>query len=169
MLLELSRMADGILRAFVTPVSTQILCNMCHFHYSDIITGAMMSQITCVAIVYSDTDKKKHPSYVSLAFVKGIHRSPVNSPHTEGQYRGKCFHLMTSSCWRQFFANQKLFWTNHLKIFDKSCPFHKENKTELLMHIFPHARNVLHTCTHSVGELSFSERWLVFILLVTWN
>ena len=58
MLLELSRMADGILRAFVTPVSTQILCNMCHFHYSDIITGAMMSQITCVAIVYSDTDKK---------------------------------------------------------------------------------------------------------------
>ena len=29
-------------------------------------------------------------------FVRGIHRSPVNSPHKD-QWRGKCFHLMTSS------------------------------------------------------------------------
>ena len=32
----------------------------------------------------------------SLAFVWGIHREPVNS-RTNGQWRGKCFHLMTSS------------------------------------------------------------------------
>ena len=31
-----------------------------------------------------------------LAFVRGIYRLPVNSPH-KGQLRGKCSHLMTSS------------------------------------------------------------------------
>ena len=31
--------------------------------------------------VYSGTDQRKHQSSASLAFVRGIHRSPVNSPH----------------------------------------------------------------------------------------
>ena len=31
--------------------------------------------------VYSDADERKHQSSASLAFVWGIHRSPVNSPH----------------------------------------------------------------------------------------
>ena len=44
----------------------------------------------------SGTDQRKHQSSASLAFVRGIHRGPVNS-HTNGQQRGKCFHLMTSS------------------------------------------------------------------------
>ena len=43
-----------------------------------------------------DADKRKHQSSAPLAFVRGIHRSPVNSPH-KGQWRGKCFHVMTSS------------------------------------------------------------------------
>ena len=54
-------------------------------HYSDVIMGAMASQITSRAIVYStvysDPDKRKYQSSASLAFVRGIHRSPVNSPH----------------------------------------------------------------------------------------
>ena len=54
-------------------------------HYSDVIMGAMASQITCVSIVYSTAwsgaDEIKHQSSASLAFVRGIHRSPVNSPH----------------------------------------------------------------------------------------
>ena len=48
--------------------------------------------------VYSGVDHRKHQSSASLAFVRGIHRSPVNSPH-KGWERGKCFYLMTSS-WR---------------------------------------------------------------------
>ena len=44
-----------------------------------------MSQITSASIVYlnvcSGTDQRKHQSSVSLAFVRGIHRGPVNSPH----------------------------------------------------------------------------------------
>ena len=31
--------------------------------------------------VYSGADQRKHQSSASLAFVRGIHRSPVNSPH----------------------------------------------------------------------------------------
>ena len=47
--------------------------------------GAMASQITSLTIVYSTVysgaDHRKHQSPVSLAFVRGIHRWPVNSPH----------------------------------------------------------------------------------------
>ena len=47
--------------------------------------GAMASQITSLTIVYSTVysgaDQRKHQSSASLAFVKGIHRWPVNSPH----------------------------------------------------------------------------------------
>ena len=32
-------------------------------------------------LVYSGTDQKTHQSSVSLAFVRGIHRRPLNSPH----------------------------------------------------------------------------------------
>ena len=47
--------------------------------------GTIASQITSLMIVYStiysDTDQRKHQSLASLAFVRGIHRRPVNSPH----------------------------------------------------------------------------------------
>ena len=43
------------------------------------------SEITSLTIVYttvySDADQSKHQSSASLAFVWGIHRGPVNSPH----------------------------------------------------------------------------------------
>ena len=41
--------------------------------------------------------KRKYQSSASLAFVRGIHRWPVNSPHKRPVTR-KNFHLMTSSC-----------------------------------------------------------------------
>ena len=53
-------------------------------HYDDVIMGAMASQITSLTIVstvYSDADQRQHQSSASLAFVRGIHRGPVNSPH----------------------------------------------------------------------------------------
>ena len=54
-------------------------------HYSDVIMDAMGSQITSLTIdylaVYSGADQGKHQSSASLAFVRGIHRWPVNSPH----------------------------------------------------------------------------------------
>ena len=46
----------------------------------------MVSQITSLTItsstVYSGADQRKHQSSVSMAFVQGIHRRLVNSPHT---------------------------------------------------------------------------------------
>ena len=54
-------------------------------HYNDVIMSKMASQITGQTIVYSTvysgTDERKHRSYTSLAFVRRIHRWPVNSPH----------------------------------------------------------------------------------------
>ena len=41
---------------------------------------------------------KKQQSSTPLAFVRGIHHWPVDSPHKgPGQYIGKCFHSMMSS------------------------------------------------------------------------
>ena len=54
-------------------------------HYCDVIMGAMTSKITSLTIVYSTIhsggDQRKHQSSALLAFVRGIHRWPVNSPH----------------------------------------------------------------------------------------
>ena len=47
--------------------------------------GTMASQITSLTSVYpaaySSADQRKHQCSASLAFVWGIHRWPVNSPH----------------------------------------------------------------------------------------
>ena len=54
-------------------------------NYNGVIMGAMASQITSLPIVYSTVysveDQRKHQSPASLAFVRGIHWRPVNSPH----------------------------------------------------------------------------------------
>ena len=54
-------------------------------HYSDVMMGVIASQITSLTIgystVYSGADQRKHQSFAPLAFVRGIHQSPVNSPH----------------------------------------------------------------------------------------
>ena len=54
-------------------------------HYDDVIMSTIASQITSLTIVYltiySGADQSKHQSSASLAFVWGIHRGPVNSPH----------------------------------------------------------------------------------------
>ena len=50
-----------------------------------VMMSATASHITSPAIVYStvypDANQRKHQSSASLAFVRGIHRWPVNSPH----------------------------------------------------------------------------------------
>ena len=60
-------------------------------HYSDVIMSTMASQITSLTIVYSTvysgTDQRKYQSSASLAFVRGIHRGPLNSPHKESVTR----------------------------------------------------------------------------------
>ena len=54
-------------------------------HYNDVIMSATASQVTSLTIVYSiaysGAHQRKHQSSASLAFVRGIHWWPVNSPH----------------------------------------------------------------------------------------
>ena len=56
-----------------------------HSHYDDVIMTILASQITSLtfvySIVYSGVDLRKHQSSASLAFVREIHRGPVNFPH----------------------------------------------------------------------------------------
>ena len=65
-------------------------------HYNDVIMGAIASQITSLTIVYStvysDADQRKYQSSAPLAFVRWIHRGPVNSPH-QGPVKRKMFPL----------------------------------------------------------------------------
>ena len=77
---------------FVNPLMSKCLSNSLFAfyghpisHYNKVIMSLMASQITSLMIVYSTVysgaDKKKHQSSASLAFVRGIHRWPVNCPH----------------------------------------------------------------------------------------
>ena len=58
---------------------------LCCWHYDDVIMTILASQITSLAvvysIVYSGVNQRKHQSSASLAFVREIHRGPVNFPH----------------------------------------------------------------------------------------
>ena len=71
----------------LAPIIIIIYCNSREVsghmrHYSDVIMGAIASQITSLAsvysTVYSDADQRKQQSSASLVFVRGIHpNSPV--------------------------------------------------------------------------------------------
>ena len=79
-----------------------VIWNQLKTHYFDHIMGAMASQITSIMTVFSTVlsgaEQRKHQSSASLAFVWGIQRWSVNSPHKWPVTR-KYFHWMTSSCW----------------------------------------------------------------------
>ena len=94
--------------------------------------STMASQITSLTVVYSTfysgTDQRKHQSSTSLAFVRGIHQSLVNSPH-KGPVTRKMFPLddvimMAVSGVHQLLALFPSGWTERLKVVShagKSC------------------------------------------------
>ena len=94
-------------------------------YYGD---GAMASQITSLTTVYSNVysgaDQMKYQSSAWLAFVRGIHRWPVNSPHKGPVTRKICQFIDV------VMVNRSLpkYWTCHFK-YAFSC------------------FNVLHICT----------------------
>ena len=72
-------------------------------HYHDVMMSGMASPITSLTIVYSTVysgaDQRKHQSSASLAFVRGIHRGPVNSPH-KGPVTRKTFPFWWRHHWQ---------------------------------------------------------------------
>ena len=83
------------------------VCKSKSNHYSDIIMGTMVSQITSIWIVYSTVcsgaDQRKDQSSASLAFVRGIHR------WQRGSNAKKNFHLMTSWCITDYAKHRQWF------------------------------------------------------------
>ena len=79
-------MATGLPLGEAMPGHSFESCLVLQFqgHYSDVIMSAMASQITGVSFLYSivssGVDQRKHQRSASLAFVRGIHWWPVNSP-----------------------------------------------------------------------------------------
>ena len=69
------------------------------YHYNNVILSGMASQVTSLTVVYSTVYPgavlRKHQSSASLVFVRGIHRSPVNSPH-----KGPVTRKMFPSCFK---------------------------------------------------------------------
>ena len=78
-----------------------ILINFCFPRYSDVIMSTMASQITSLTIVYltvysgGDQRNIKAPRHWPL---RGEFTGDRWIPRTNGQLRGKCFHLTTLSC-----------------------------------------------------------------------
>ena len=111
--------------------------------------GMIASQITSLtivySIVYSDADKRKHQSSASLAFVRGIHRWPVNSPHKWPVTR-----KMFPFWWRHHvYAVSWSVWVHEMSIW-RSALFGKES---ILCHITSND-HFLHTLTNTFNIYS---------------
>ena len=115
-------------------LKTQAVRKWPHIHYSDVLMRMMASQISSVSIVHSTVcsgaDQRKHQSSVSLAFVSGIHRWPVNTPH-KGQVTQKMSFddvIMLQSYTMVFFS---MVFSNFLKYLSSTF-----QKTQLTMNPF---------------------------------
>ena len=81
----------------------------CTQHHSDVLMSAIACHVTGISMVYSTVcsgaDQRKHQSSASLAFVRGVHGWPVNSPH-KGPATRKMFSfddvIMRMSDWCRF-------------------------------------------------------------------
>ena len=98
----------------------------------------MASQITCLTVVYSivylDADQRKHQSSASLAFVKGIHQGPVNSPH-----KGTVTRKNVSIWWRHYVYTYRGLQEGPVNLLHPSSLRFvlKENNKQLLTHDVP--------------------------------
>ena len=87
----------------------------------------MASQITSLTTVYSifssGADQRKHQSFASLAFVRGIHKWPVNSPH-KGPVTRKMFPFDdVIMCWSTLrISHLKVYFVKQLsQRFSQTC------------------------------------------------
>ena len=111
-------------------------------HYIDIIMSVMASQITSLTIVYSTVYsgavQRKHQSSASMAFVRGIHRWPVNSPHKGSVMRKKFpfddFIMELSHDKLQILPRLYMYNFSTQKEHGQINSFHMENKDLPILH-----------------------------------
>ena len=135
-------------------------------HYNNVIMSAMTSQITSFTSVYwtvdSGADQRKRQSSASLAFVRGIHRRPVNSPHKEPVTRKMFpFDEVIMWVWDACSENRELSWCKfcrHWQVAIKKTPgFYRDVYTCFLGSIkmaspsvfYLYIRIILGICVHS--------------------
>ena len=115
------------------------------WHYNDVIMRTMASQITIVSVgystIYSGTKQRKHQSSASLAFVKGIHRWPVNSPH-------------------KWPVTRKMFPFDDAIMVSKATPNKIMHVLFVWFSILTHLSLVLHICVSESGQHWFRQ-WFV--------
>ena len=95
----------------------------------------MASQITSLPIVYSSVysgaDQREHQSSASLAFVRGIHRWPVNSPH-KGSVTRKVFpfdDVIMILLAKQSYIMKVCIWLTHCAL---ATPYGDKDLSQLL-------------------------------------
>ena len=144
-------------------------------HYSDVIMGAIASQITSLTIVYStvysDADQRKHQSSASLAFVRGIHQDRW-IPRTNGQLRGKCFHLMTSS-WIYCNINDTLWFHQWRQIIwqHNNSPLEVSDPSRTMRNMFQiwHIHTEVRTFSSQLQNHESSTKWLFWSQIIFSN
>ena len=106
-------------------------------HYDDVIMTMLASQITSLtvvySIVYSGVNQRKHQSSASLAFVREIHRGPVNFPHKWPVTR------------KMFPFDDVIMWSN-LKDMGKNRSMSNHNKAQQSTNHIHNYRYVLLLC-----------------------
>ena len=121
-------------------------------HYYDVITGAMASQITSLMIVYStvysSADQRKHQSSASLAFVRGIHRRPVNSLH-KGPVTRKIFPFDDVIMKHHYYPALLLIIAQHILLMSYFC-------------LIVHCCRAVHFCKFVI-LLSTVKSWRIFL------
>ena len=126
--------------------------------------SAMVSQITSVSIVYSTAYSGADQSSASLAFVRGIHRWPVNSPH-KGPVTRKLFPLgdviiIISGSW---YTHLEKIVTRHIfKLFAHNA--RRVSVWEYHSHSFPECR----VCWLSILSFSLNLPFAVKFLFISW-
>ena len=72
---------DALYSCWIVPVGGVVVSNSLQWRHNGAIASQFTSLMIVYSTVYSGADQRKHQRSASLAFVRGIHRGPVNSPH----------------------------------------------------------------------------------------
>ena len=92
----------------MVPICSFMCDKHVHVHYYDVTMGAIASQIASLTIVYSFIQTQLKENIKALCHWSLCEEFTGDQwiPCTNGQLRGKCFHLMKSSCLGQKFNAQ---------------------------------------------------------------
>ena len=134
--------------------------------------STMASQITSHTIVYSSVfsgaDQRKHQSSASLAFVSGIHRWPVNSPH-KGPVTRKMFpfdnvimnveHWRLLCCQAELTVDNKYFRCQWFEMPRRTC--------DASLIIYPLCKQASAMWSTCILKLLVNQGWCTFCVVCT--